>query len=275
MSPTLYADPIVSLAKAEKSAQKALELDPDSAEAHASLAYIRHFFHWDWAGAEAEYRRAIELNANYAPARRRYWALLEVLGRHQEAGKEIRRALEIDPLMPNTNANFAMHLLAGHQYDEALRRLDHTLELWPHDVASRLYRWQALELLGRPETDRRAALQETLNEFGYGDAAAVCARLPQKVEYPNLLLTVADDLAQQAEHQRVLPTLVAELFYAGGDRVKALDWLERGIAEHSPDMADFTIYPRWAGLAGEERYRRIIERLSLPAGAVGYAKLGG
>ncbi|MEO8502591.1 MAG: protein kinase [Acidobacteriota bacterium] len=271
----LYADPVDSLVKAERSAQKALELDSESAEAHASLAYIRHFFHWDWTGAEAEYRRAIELNVNYAPARRRYWALLEVLGRHEEAGREIRRALEIDPLMPNTNANFAMHLLVGHQYDEALRRLDHTLELWPHDVASRLYRWQTLELLGRSETERRAALQETLNEFAYGDAAAVCARLPAKVEYSNLLLAVAGDLAQQADHQRVLPTLVAELFYAGGDRVKALDWLERGIAERSPDMADFMIYPRWSGLAGEERYRRILERLSLPAGAVGQPNHGG
>lgn len=264
----LYGDPKTALAKAETMAQKALQLDPESAEAHASLAYIRHFFRWDWEGAEAEYKRALELNGNYAPARRRYWALLELLGRHEEAGREIRRALEIDPLTPNTNANLAMHLLAGRAFDEALQRLDHGLELWPRDGASWLYRWQTLELLHRPPQERRSALREALKDLGYEDGAAACDRLAAAA--PSAAWReIGDALAGEADSRRVLPSVIAEVYLAAGATDETLDWLERGIAARSPDMADFMINPRWLDLAANPRYRAVLAKLELPPGAAG------
>jgi serine/threonine-protein kinase len=261
----LFADPSAALAKAEAAASKALELDPESAEGHASLAYVHHFFRYDWNGAEAEYKRALEINPNYAPARRRYWALLEVLGRHEAAGEEIRRALEIDPLSPNTHANFALHLLAGGATAEALERLDHGLELWRHDGALRLYRWQAVEALGRPAQERRAALLDALQDLGYPDAAAACQSAPAATPLPRLFGAVADALSRESASRRVLPTFVAEVYLAAGAKPAALDWLQRGLAAHSPDMADFLVYPRWREMARDPRFQRILDQLGLPA----------
>lgn len=84
---------------AREAAMKAVQLDPESAEAHTSLAGIRHV-EWDWAGAEREFRRAIELNRNYATAHQWYSEYLAMLGRHEEAIAEARRAVELDPLSP-------------------------------------------------------------------------------------------------------------------------------------------------------------------------------
>jgi TolB-like protein/Tfp pilus assembly protein PilF len=262
----LYADPNAARAKAETLARKAMELDPDSAEAHATLAYIRHFFLWDWSVAESEYRRAIELNPNYAPARRRYWALLELLGRHQEAGREIRRALEIDPLSPNTNANMGMHWIAGNELPRALEQLDAGLKYWPDDGATKLYRWWALELMGRPSAERRQALRAMLQTMGYA-AALPAFDAAQPLGDGPMFHAVALEMARLAQSQRVLPTVVAELFLLGGDEANALAWLERGARDHSPDMAELPYHPRWRRELAKPAFAHLLGELHLPAGA--------
>ena len=259
----LFADPGAALVKAEGFAKRAKELDPESAEAHSALAYIEHFFRWNWATARSEYARAIELNPNYAPARRRYWSLLELLGQHEEAGRQIRRALSIDPLSPNTNANLAMHLMMGKEYAEALRQLDAGLRLWPQDGPSLLYRWQALDLLERPEPERRAALRAALHGLGY-DGALAAFDGAEGEDYRGLARRCAEELGRLAGHQRVLPTIIAELYLTAGDEAAALGWLERGLAAHSPDMAFFPIHPRWRGALHQPNFRPVLEQLRLP-----------
>jgi serine/threonine-protein kinase len=259
----LYADPSVSLGKAEALARKAMEIDPDSAEAHATLAYIRHFFHWDWSVAETEYRRALELNPNYAPARRRYWALLELLGRHEEAGREISRALEIDPLSPNTNANMGMHWIAGNELQKALEQLDASSKLWPEDGATRLYRWWVLELEGAPAAERRPALRAMLQGMGYA-AALPAFDAAQPLDDSRMLRAVAEEMARLAEKQRVLPTIVAELYLLSGDEATAIAWLERGAREHSPDMAELPYHPRWRRELAKPAFAHLLAELRLP-----------
>jgi tetratricopeptide (TPR) repeat protein len=259
----LYADPTAALAKSEEVARKAMALDPESGEAHAALAYIDHFFRWDWKEAEAEYQRAIDLNPNYAPARRRYWGLLELLGRHEEAGRQIRRALEIDPLSPNTNANLAMHSVMGRDYAEALRQLDSGLRLWPQDGPSLLYRWQTLELMGRPQAERRAALRAAVHGMSY-DGALPAIEAAAGLDDPAFFGACADALAHLAASQRVLPTIIAELYLMAGNDAEALAWLERGLASHSPDMAFFPIHPRWQEALARPEFKGVIAALHLP-----------
>ncbi|HEY8144295.1 MAG TPA: protein kinase [Kofleriaceae bacterium] len=260
----LFSDPKTALAKSEEYVQRALELDPEGAEGHATLAYIRHLFRWEWAGAESEYLRALELNPNYAPAHRRYWALLELLGRHEEAGRQIRRAFEIDPLSPNTNANLAMHLIVGGQYEEALRKLDADLRRWPGDGPSLWYRWQLLELMEAPEGERRTALRALLPGMGY-PAAVAAFDAAQSGDYRSQVRAVAASIADLAPKQRVLPTLVAELFLLAGDDASALAWLERGVESRSPDLAFFPIHPRWRGVLAKPGFEKVFSALRVPA----------
>src|SRR5207248_8424087 len=108
-----------------------LELDDALAEAHAALAAIHHRFTWDWAAAEKEFKRAIELNPSYATAYQFYALLLASLGRQEEAVAAVKQAQELDPLSLIINAAVGRQLYWARQYDQASEQLRKTLELDP------------------------------------------------------------------------------------------------------------------------------------------------
>jgi DNA-binding winged helix-turn-helix (wHTH) protein/tetratricopeptide (TPR) repeat protein len=115
--------------KAREAAQKAVSLDDKLAEAHAALGNIIIYYDYDFAGAEREHKRAIELNPHYATAHHWYSELLMGLGRHEEAIAEIRRALEIDPLSLILNRQYGASLLFARQYDAAIAQMKKTVDL--------------------------------------------------------------------------------------------------------------------------------------------------
>jgi len=115
--------------KAREAAHKAVLLDDNLAEAHAALGNTIIYYDYDFAGAEREHKRAIELNPNYATARHWYSELLMGLGRHEEALAEIRRALEIEPLSLILNRQYGASLLFARQYDAAIAQMKKTVEL--------------------------------------------------------------------------------------------------------------------------------------------------
>ena len=124
MATVAHSD-VLPLAKI--AARKALELDPDSAEAHTSLGGVLQLQDWDWAGAEREYRTAISLNGNYAFAHLRYSTLLQSMGRLDEAVSEATRGQHLDPLAPRMRTARAWGLYFQGRYDEAARILREAL----------------------------------------------------------------------------------------------------------------------------------------------------
>jgi serine/threonine-protein kinase len=122
-------DPQELILKARETALKALTIDPNLAEAHASLGLILHDYDYDFIGAEREIKLAIELNPNYPTARQFYGEILIELGRFEEGFAEFRRALEIDPLSLKINQEFGTRLFLARKYDESLEQLNKTLEL--------------------------------------------------------------------------------------------------------------------------------------------------
>src|SRR5215470_17582629 len=112
--------PNETMPKAKAAALKALQIDPNLAEAHASLAQILHDYDWDYAGAQREIDRAIELNPNYATAHQLRAEFLSVQGRHEEAIAEAKRALELDPLSIIINRILGDVYLQARRYDEAI-----------------------------------------------------------------------------------------------------------------------------------------------------------
>jgi Tfp pilus assembly protein PilF len=126
------------LPKLESAAQKALQFDDSLAEAHTSLAWAR-FHNWDWAGAEREFKRAIELNQGYPTAHAWYGEYLMVLGRFDEAGREMARALELNPVSAAINLALGYRLYYARQYPGAVEQLQRTLAAEPSFSAAHVY----------------------------------------------------------------------------------------------------------------------------------------
>ena len=106
--------------KARAAAQKALEIDPDLAEPHVTLAEVLHDYDWKHAEAEKEYKRAIEIDPNYPYAHQGYGRYLSHMGRFDEGIAELKRALELDPLSPTINSHLSMAYMSAHRYDDAI-----------------------------------------------------------------------------------------------------------------------------------------------------------
>ena len=148
--------------RAKAAAQKALSIDDQLAEAHTSLAYAIHTYEWDWAAAEREYRRAIELNPNYATARQWYAEFLTAVGRFDEAEQQGQKALDLDPMSPIINAVVAWNSTMARRYDAAIQQGTRTTQLFPDFMPGHAYLGLALlesgrarEALGPLETARR------------------------------------------------------------------------------------------------------------------------
>jgi len=118
--------------KARIAAERALALDSSLAEAHTSLAYVKFSYDWDWNGAEAEFKRAIALNPNYATAHQWYGQFLRLMGREKEAIAEEERSLNLDPLSLIINVEAGLPYFYLDRYDEALRHYRKALEMEPN-----------------------------------------------------------------------------------------------------------------------------------------------
>src|SRR5207245_6973959 len=121
--------PRQAMAKAKAAAMKALEVDGSLAEAHASMGHVLHNYDWDWQGAEREFKRAIELNPNYAIVHHWYAHLLMQQGRAQESLAEARRAQELDPLSLSVNNGLARQYYLSHLYDQSIAQCKKGLEI--------------------------------------------------------------------------------------------------------------------------------------------------
>ena len=123
--------PREAYARARTAARRALELDETLAEAHAALAQIQYSDAWDWSGAEKEFQRAIELNPSSAEVHHMYSHLHTAMGRTEESLYESLKALELDPISLPMNAHLAWHYVYARQPDEAIRQCEKTLKLEP------------------------------------------------------------------------------------------------------------------------------------------------
>lgn len=134
-----YLPPKEMFPKAREAARKALEIDATLGEAHASLAYTNMLFDWDWSAAEMEFKRAIELNPNYATAHERYGLYLSIMGRFDEGITETEQARDLDPLSPIINALVGISYYFARRYEESIAKHQKTLELDPNFLLANAY----------------------------------------------------------------------------------------------------------------------------------------
>ena len=251
--------------RAKAAALKALEMDESLAEAHTSLAWIRMFNDWDWAGAEKEFKRAIELNPNYATAHHWYSVCLILQGRQQESMAELRRAREIDPLSLILNALEGVHLYLMGRYPEARKQLEQLRELEPSFALGRQYLGnvyaregklvaavseyeEALRISGRNPTDVAALA------LAYGVAG-------QKDEARSLLA----ELTRRSETEYVSPVELSTVYIGLGENERAFELLEKAYRERDARFPYLGLLPLPEEVRTDPRYGEMLRRIGLPA----------
>jgi TolB-like protein/Flp pilus assembly protein TadD len=241
--------------KARQAAEEAVRLDDSLSECHTSLAAVA-MNEWNWTLAEKEYRRAVELNPNYATAHHWYALYLIGVGKTEQALEEIRRARESDPLSLPINTDVGYIFFCARRYDEATSEYKKTLEL-NSDFP------MALE-----------GLAQTYVESGKPkEAVALIARLPDDLKHSGTAGYVYGVAGERDEAKRVLagimrrsereyvsPTSIALVHIGLGNTDRALFWLEKSYREHSPDLPILSM-PYFDGLRSNPRFVDLVNRV--------------
>lgn len=245
--------------QAKAAAKKALELDPDSPEAHTALGYPENHYTWDWVAAEREYKIAIALNPSYATAHLRYAELLSNLGRHDEAIAEIRRAQELDPLSLVMRSNVGRFLYFARRYDEAIQELQETLQLDPGRVYAHLHLGMCYEAKGM--------WSEALNEFEQvktafnGHPGAALAHAYAETGQTAQARTIAHDLRRGAGDSDWF--YIASAYAALGEKDEAFRCLEKAFQTHDFYLSFLKVHPYMDPLRPDPRYSDLLHRIGL------------
>ncbi len=247
--------------KAREAALHAIELDDSLAEAHCSAAYIRFFKDWDFAGAEAEFRRALQLNPNFATAHQWYAEMLTVLGRHDEAIAQIRQAEALDPFAPVLHHVAGQILQDARQYSQALeeyRKVETGSDwTWTHVGAALAHR--RLGEYGEALKELRAAAKLNSSQL---DPSAVDA-LDRAYAKSGARGFFAQSII--AFRQYPHPAYDRALDYAAlGEKEKAFASLEEAYRNHDLDVLSLVSSPELDQLRSDPRYLDLKKRTGLP-----------
>ena len=256
--------PLEARRLAKEAALKAIELDPNLAEAHTSLAFTAFLHDWDWPVAERRFKQALELNPQYPLAHHWYAEFLNEMGRFDEAMNEIRRAQSLDPMSVLIHRDIGWHLFCQRRYDEAIAQLRETLTLDAGFAAARTLLARALSAKGlhrdalhELEQTRHAISPSTYLSFrGYIDAAAG--------DRSNAVAAIAE-LRQLSGSAYVSPYYLALIHTALGQSADALTELERSHAEQDSTLVTLSIDPRFDPLRDEPRFKALVARMQFPA----------
>jgi DNA-binding winged helix-turn-helix (wHTH) protein/tetratricopeptide (TPR) repeat protein len=256
-------EPREAFTRAKAAAVRALEIDDQLAEAHASLAYASLYYEWDWAGAEREFKRSIDLNPNYATAHHWYHEYLVLRGRIVEATEEIRKAQELDPLSPAINAALVLPLLNSGQYERGVYGLKRVIELEPGFYRSHLFLGIAYVLMRQyemafKELNEALSLSEnsTRAVAALGWAYAVAGRRDEA-------RAMMDELERRMQERYVPPYSMAIIYTALGEKDRAFEWLERGFEARDEFMTRLGIAIELNSLRSDPRFGDLADRVGL------------
>ena len=256
--------PRAAMLEAKNAATKALQFDDSLAEAHASLGQILQSYDWDWAGAEREYKRALEINPGYATARQWYSLLLRAMGRHQEALEQIQRAQELDPRSLVLRSTFAQAYYFARQYDRVVDLCQSTLQIDPNFLLLRYHLGRAYVEQGRLaeaivefEKAKKLSAGHPIMLMALGNAYGVSGRRAEALQ----TLQDLNGLARK----RYVPALYFAAVYTGlGDKNQAFHWLNEAYRERTDYLIYLNVEPMADPLRSDARFQELLQRIGLP-----------
>jgi TolB-like protein/Flp pilus assembly protein TadD len=252
------------LARAGKMAAKAISLDPELSQAHASLGCIKSLFHWAWDDAEADFRRALELDPDNGKAHR--WYALNNLAprrRFDQALEHLSRAFSLGSELPVVATSIGVLRLLNDDFDGAEKEFGQALELFPdfaliHYFLGRNQSYQSRHEEAGVTLRRATELDPESREF----KSALCYALGAggQTEAAEKIL---QELERQARRAYLSPTLLAQAHLGLGRRDEALAQLEQALALHAADLVWLGVNPAFSSLRSEPRFTAILSRLGL------------
>jgi tetratricopeptide (TPR) repeat protein len=249
------------MSSARAAAVRSLELDPHLPEAHTALALVVQNYDWDWETAEREFRRALELNPNYATAHHWYAEHLAFRGRFDEARVEAERARQLDPLSLAIAVDTALIDYYSRRYDRAVSKLEVVLGMDSTFPRAHLVRNAYVELgrfddaLADIEADGGAA-------GGLWNASSLAYVYGRAGRSPQARREVAR-LLGRVEPEKTDAAIVFWAYAGTGDNEQALVWLEKAYAQHSNILATLKVDPAYDRLRAEPRFQDVLRRVRL------------
>jgi len=259
-----FMAPKIAAPKAKRAAQKALELDQSNAEAHVVLAIESQWYEWDWANAEREFKRALELNPDSAEVIGYYSWFLPTMDRGDEAIALAKRGLQIDPLSTGLNGNLGSVYVFTHQWDKAIEQLRSSIDLDPNYWFDHYFLGRAYDQKGRfPEAI--AALNQAISLGGttevwasLGHAYAVSGKTEEAKK-------VIGHLKELSIHEYVAPYNIAVIYAGLGEKDEAFAWLNHAYQERSYLLTYLTVDERLDKLHSDSRFDELVRGVGLPA----------
>jgi TolB-like protein/Flp pilus assembly protein TadD len=256
--------PAEAWTKAATSAATAVHLDPESAEAHTSLAHVKSTQNWDWTGAEREFQFAIRANPRYATAHHWYaMSCLAPLGRLDDALEEMVVAQSMDPVSSIVARDLAMVHFYRKDFETALEQCDHAIELNPHFAP-------AYWILGVIQ-EQRKDLDEAAAAFQR--AVALSPRTPRMHGALGRTFALAGRKKQALEVLRKLESYAAERYvspvefawiqFALGDLDTGFRWLLKGLDDRAFDLISVKVDPRYDALRSDRRFSALTREMGV------------
>ena len=269
--------PVEEMPKAKVAAQRAVDIDPVLAEGYTSRAFVKLAYDWDWVGAEADFKKAIELNPRYPTAHQWYASFLAQMGNFNEAKREIEQAQQLDPLSPiiSSNAGFYSYLLQ--HYDDAIQQYQKTLEIDPQF-------WVAHHYLGLAYAKKgmhREAIDELrllLKAPGSGplpegtveqdpEVAASLGFVYGEAGQPVMAQAIFDRLKKLSEQRYVSPLYLAIIATGLKQNDVAIDQLKNAFSNRHPGLVLIRVDPIFDDLRNDSRFVELVKKFEpLPYG---------
>lgn len=259
----LALPPQEAFPKAQVAASKLLEIDPLLHQGHVIAGNVKFLYDWDFAGAAKEMQRALELNPNSPNAHKAYADFLNAMGRPEEAIAEIRRWEAIDPLDLRAQSRMAGELVWARRYDEAIAQARQVLAQNPNNYEARLWLGLALEQM----RDFPAAIEElkkatelSNDKMWVAFVAHAEALAGDKAGAQKILR----DLQRLSRQTYVSPWWFALIYTGLGDKDQVFVWLEKAYQGREHDLPASNAWPMFDSLHSDPRYQDLIRRVGLP-----------
>jgi len=244
--------------RARAAAEKALALDPRLADAHLAMGWIHSNYDWDWAAADASFRRALELEPGNAQALRRFGAHAGILGRWDEAIDTLNRAIERDPLGPNNYHQLGIVLEGVSRDTEAESAFRKAIQLDPSGAGRHVSIGLILLLQGKTEGALREMQQEEEEIWRLSGLPLVYHALGRRTESDAALAVLKDKHAGEMAYQ------IAEVHAFRGETDLAFEWLERAYEQRDGGAAQIKSDRLFHPLIDDSRYKAFLKKMKLP-----------